>query len=57
MVVSRRYAIQILKTYKKHLTIQEFRTFKGQTENDAYGCLKGLKKLLNKKGIENNITL
>lgn len=50
-VVSRRGAIQILNRYKGELTFQQYRTLKGQTENDVEGCLKGLRKLLKAKGI------
>ena len=54
-VVSRPMAIQILNKYRKHLTPQEYRTCMGQTENDPSGCVRGLRKLLNRKNIEHDI--
>lgn len=54
-IISRPMAVQILKEYRQYLTPQEFRTCKGQTENDPAGCIKGLKRLLNRKGIKHNI--
>lgn len=50
-VVSRRGAIQLLNSHKGELTKQQYKTLKGQTENDIEGCIKGLKKLLKAKGI------
>lgn len=51
-VVSRMGAIQLLNRYKKDLTFQQYKTLKGQTENDAQGCVKGLKRILKTKGIK-----
>lgn len=56
-VVSRPMAIQILNEHRKCLTPQEYRTCKGQTENDPYGCIKGLKKLLKRKNTDFNINI
>lgn len=40
-------AFKLLKQHKKHLTKQQFRTFKGQIlHNDIEGFKKGLRRLI-----------
>lgn len=40
----------ILNKYKKQLTAQQYRTFKGQIKAGDYeGFLKGLEKILNRR--------
>lgn len=40
-------AYELLKKYKRHLTIQQYRTIKGQIrKGDAQAAMVGLKRLL-----------
>ena len=43
-------AMHHLKTHKKHLTAQQYRTLKGQIlSGNIEGAMKGLEKLMRKK--------
>ena len=48
------YAMTILDAYRSHLSVQEYRTMRGQIEAGAPdAALKGLRRLLNRRGIKN----
>lgn len=45
-------ALNLLNKYKKNITQQEFRTIQGQIKaGDEHGAIKGLNRLIRKKGI------
>ena len=47
------YTLTLLNSYQRYLSIQEYRTIKGQiTAGDNDGARKGLLRLLKKRGVE-----
>ena len=46
------YAIAMLDSYRRYLSMQEYKTMRGQIESGApEAALKGLKRLLRKRGV------
>ncbi len=49
------FFIGVMKGYSQYLSIQEFKTIKGQAlAGDVDGARRGLNRLLRKKGVLNN---
>ena len=47
----KRHALRLLKFHKHRLTVQQYKTLRGQAlTGDALGAVKGLQRILNERG-------